>query len=148
MVPGCRSWGREPCAEGKDHPGPPTGGSVPGGLFCLSLSTKQSWERSLQAAFSVGATLDTKYLLRPGDSSLQTRERDREADCRLSVPLASHRHGEQQLLGGESQLFSFPSRLGSSCIQKACRLRKADENEGDSQQSVLEGTSAVEVLWA
>lgn len=148
MVPGCRSWGREPCAEGKDHPGPPTGGSVPGGLFCLSLSTKQSRERSLQAAFSVGATLDTKYLLRPGDSSLQTRERDREADCRLSVPLASHRHGEQQLLGGESQLFSFPSRSGNSCIQKACRLRKADENEGDSQQSVLEGTPAVEVLWA
>lgn len=37
-----------------------------------------------QEALCVGATLDTKYLLRPGDSSLQTRERDREADCRLS----------------------------------------------------------------
>lgn len=56
MVRGCRSWGREPCAEGKDHPGPATGGSVPGGLFCLSLSTKQLWERSFQAALSVGAT--------------------------------------------------------------------------------------------
>ena len=146
MVRGCRSWGREPCAEGKDHPGPPTGSSVPGRLFFLSLSTKQSWERSFQEALCVDATLDTKYLLRPGDSSLQTRERDREADCRLSVPLATHRHGEQRLLGVESQLFSFPSRLGSSCIQKACRLRKADESEEDSKQSVLEGTSAVEVL--
>lgn len=56
VVRGCRSWGREPCAEGKDHPGPATGGSVPGGLFCLSLSTKQLWERSFQAALSVGAT--------------------------------------------------------------------------------------------
>ena len=61
--------------------------------------------------------------------------RGTEKRTAVSVPLATHRHGEQQLLGGESQLFSFPSRLGSSCVQKACRLRKAGENKEDSKQS-------------
>lgn len=58
----------------------------------------------------------------------------RELGRYLSVPLATWRCGEQQSPGGESWLLSFfHHALRSSCIQKPCRSRKAEEEERNSK---------------